>query len=165
HAVEMLDAALAPLGIGFQDDFRIARRAEAVPEVLEFPTQRLEVVDATVEDDDEVQFLVHHRLRCALPEIEDLQPTVTEGHPAVGVEAFAVGAAGRLARRHPLYRFAIGGSAVQTNLCYKSTHIKFLGYFPLARYHLSERRRSAARRPDRPPRASAQHRSRRPTSS
>ena len=54
HSAEPVHAALLPRLPGADDDFRVAAGAEPVPEPLQLPDERLEVVDLAVEHD-------HHR--------------------------------------------------------------------------------------------------------
>src|SRR5690606_16566945 len=108
HAVEALDAALAPLRIGLEDHLRIARRTESMAEVLELSPKRLEVVDAAVENDHEAELVVDHRLGRALGQVEDLQAPVAQRHVPLGEQAFTVRPARSLALDHALDRPRIG---------------------------------------------------------
>src|SRR5690606_15948927 len=126
HAVEPLDAALAPPRIRLEDHLSIAPRPEAMTEVLELAPERFEVVDTTVENDRKTVVLVDHRLRGARPEIEYLEPPVAEGDGTLAEEALAVRSAGGLTIDHSPDGRRIGRPAIEANLCCNSTHIKTL---------------------------------------
>src|SRR5690606_27060531 len=129
HAVEALDAPLAPFGIRLQNDLGIARRPEAMPEIFELEPKLLEVVDATVEDDDEIVILVDHRLRRARRQIEDLQTAMADGDRPIAEVAARIGPARGEPLRHALDDRSVRGAAVEAELSCYATHIKYLHSF------------------------------------
>src|SRR5690606_10583092 len=128
HAVEALDAPLAPFGIRLQNDLGIARRPEAMPEIFQLEPKLLEVVDATVEDDDEIMILVEHRLRRARRQIEDLQAAMADGDRSLAEVAVRI----RPARSEPLGHAFDDDTArvapIEAELSCYSTHINLLHY-------------------------------------
>src|SRR6185295_5757719 len=77
HAVEAMHEVRAPRGVAAQDHFRVGAGAEALPEGLEFPAQRAEVVELAVVDDAVAAVLGGHRL-AAGAKVDDRKPGVTE---------------------------------------------------------------------------------------
>ena len=94
-----VDALLAPLLPGVDDDFGVALGAEDVAERGELRDQLLVVVDLAVEDDDDAAVLVEERL-LAGGEVDDREPPVPEAEPGLEVRGALVGAAMVLALVH-----------------------------------------------------------------
>ena len=64
HAVEAIDAGLAPLAIAVKDDFSVAVGTEAMPLPFQFTAHLGKIVDFAVEGDGETFVRGEHRL-CA----------------------------------------------------------------------------------------------------
>src|SRR6476619_1844002 len=69
HAIEVLDARLAPLLIGCKNDFGIGSGFEAVTAGRELVAQFFEVVDLPVEDDPKLAIMARHWLMAGFREI------------------------------------------------------------------------------------------------
>ena len=64
-----------------------------------------------------------HRLRPALAQIDDLQPPVAEGDPALCNDAFAIRPPWRLPGRHPGNRAGICRASIKGKLAAQTAHI------------------------------------------
>ena len=106
HPAEPLDALLAPLLPGVDDDFRIALRAEHVAARGELRDELLVVVDLAVEDDDDAAVLVVERL-LAGGEVDDGEPAVAETEARLDVHPAFVRAAVVLGLVHAVEQRAI----------------------------------------------------------
>ena len=84
HAIEPLEAVLAPLPPRGEQHLGIATGGERVPERLQLRTQRPEVVDLAVEHDGQLAGGVQHRLVSGRAQVDHRQAPVGEGDPAVG---------------------------------------------------------------------------------
>ena len=115
HAAQVAHHVGAVLEIKAQQHLRVARRAEAVPALLQLSTQLAEVIDLAVEDDPQPAVGRGHRLRAGLTQVDDREPAMREPGTPVGrdPQPFAVRPAAlhRLAHRKQLS--ALGGRRAQ----------------------------------------------------
>ena len=77
--------------IGLEDDLGVAVREETIALGLEFGPEFTEVVDAAVEDNAEPERRIDHRLLGGSGQIEDAEPAMAEGNPALHVEPSCIG--------------------------------------------------------------------------
>jgi hypothetical protein len=91
HPAQAGDEVFAVVLVEVEQHLDVRLGAEGVA-VLQLFAQLAVVVDLPVGDDADGAVLVEHRLRAA-GEVDDRQAAVAEGDRAIGVEAFAVGAA------------------------------------------------------------------------
>src|SRR5215831_21062109 len=94
HAVEVVDAVVAPLLVGVHDGFGVGTRAVGVTAGFELASDERVVVDLAVEDHPDVAALVGQGL-LAVPEIHDAQASMAERGLSVAVDAAVVGSAMR----------------------------------------------------------------------
>ena len=78
EAAQTEEAVVAPLGICFQQDFRVRLRFERMSLGLKLFAKRLEIVDVAVEDDDIAVFSVFHGLRSGGREVENGKAVMPE---------------------------------------------------------------------------------------
>src|SRR5206468_11184857 len=78
HAVEALDAALAPLAVGGEDDLGVGRATEAVAVRLQLATQLPVVVDLAVVDEPEGAVLAREGLVARVAQVDDREPAEAE---------------------------------------------------------------------------------------
>ncbi|MCX5682226.1 MAG: hypothetical protein NT049_00875 [Planctomycetota bacterium] len=102
HAVEAVEALLAPLLVGMEDDLGVGPGAKRVAEMPQFLGQLDVIVNLAVEDDVERPVFVGHRLKARVREVDDREPPVGQRHAAAGAHAAAVGSAVLLDRVHSL---------------------------------------------------------------
>src|SRR5215470_17329500 len=109
HAVEVVDAIVAPLLVGVHDGFGVGTRAVDVTVGFELPPDERVVVDLAVEDHPDVAALVGQGL-LAVPEIHDAQTSMAEHGLSIAVETAVVGSTMRdhvAHARHPARRVKI----------------------------------------------------------
>ena len=94
HADQVVDETFTPVRVRHQDrprcrwwSGRRTRRSRSSSR-----SSRV-VVDAAVEDQRQAQVVADHRLPARVGQVDDGQPAVPEGHPAVGEQALVVRAA------------------------------------------------------------------------
>ena len=104
HAVEMLEAIRAPLGVRVEDDLRVGLGAELRPLSLELAPQLDIVVDLAVEGEPQIAVGQAHRLVSGRGRVDDGEPLVRQPELAVAVDAAAVRSAVTEDRRHPFER-------------------------------------------------------------
>src|SRR5205085_7356795 len=78
HAVEALDAALAPLAVGGEDDLGVGRAAEAVALGLELAAELPVVVDLAVVDEPKRAVLAREGLVARVAQVDDREPAEAE---------------------------------------------------------------------------------------
>ncbi len=112
HPVQPIDELLTPpVVVRLEQHLGVAVREEPVTVPGELVAQGFVVVDAAVPGDRQPEVGVHHRLRTGLRQVDDLQPTMTECHPALRPHARSVRPAGGLHRlRHSRHRGHVGGA-------------------------------------------------------
>src|SRR5215470_4827007 len=94
HAVEVVDAVVAPLLVGVHDGFGVGTRAVDVTAGFELAPDERVVVDLAVEDHPDVAALVGQGL-LAVPKIHNAQASMAERGLSVAVDATVVGSAMR----------------------------------------------------------------------
>src|SRR3712207_9426117 len=97
-------------------------REEPVAVALELGPEFLVVVDAAVEDRGQAELVVHHRLGSAGGEVDDRQPAVTEGDPAVAPRTLTVRSPGDEGLHHAPDRGRVGQGAVERDLAAQPKH-------------------------------------------
>ncbi len=100
HAVETLQAPLAPLLVRLQNDLGVGAGAKRVTEAAEVGGQFKVVIDLTVVDNLQPAVGRGHRLAPGRRQVDDRQPTVTQPDTLVGEHAGIVGTAMRLDGHH-----------------------------------------------------------------
>ena len=108
HAVEAMDALLAPLAIAMKNDFGVAMGAKDMALRLQFGAHFREIVDFAVEDDRQALILGQHRLRAA-GQVDDRQAQMAQAHARRGPNAAAVGTAMRHRVQHRAHPRGIDG--------------------------------------------------------
>ncbi len=93
HADQVVDETFTPVRVRHQDHLGVAGGCEGVPGAPQLLAQLRVVVDAAVEDQRQAQVVADHRLPARVGQVDDGQPAVPEGHPAVGEQALVVRAA------------------------------------------------------------------------
>ena len=126
HAVEALDAARAPFRIGFEDDFGVALREEAISLLHELAAQLAIIINAAVENDREAEQRIDHRLLRCGRKIDDAETAVTERNALLRERAVRIGTARSHCPVHRRKRFACNG-AVERHLAANSTHFSQSG--------------------------------------
>ena len=114
HAIETFDTLFTPSVIGLEDDFAITLGEELVFHLKQLGAQFFVVVDGAVEDQGQMECLVHHRLFSVLGEIDDRQAAVTECERAVLIYTLSVRSAFGQTVAHVSYIFRIWGLFVET---------------------------------------------------
>ena len=122
HAMQVLGTALSPLTVGFQDDLAVTVREEAVALLAQFGAQFTVVVDSPVENQDEVEFVVDHRLVGFFGEIDDRQATVPEADRAIDEKTGIIRATPLETAVHAIKQGTFDSSAVKAHFTTDSTH-------------------------------------------
>ena len=78
HAVEALEASLAPFPVSVQDDLGVAARHERISQRFELRAKLDVIVDLAVVDDPVAPIGSRHRLMPEWAQVEDRQPSVRE---------------------------------------------------------------------------------------
>ncbi len=136
HAVQSLDALLAPGMVRLDDDLAVAVGEEVIAGGTQFVAQLRVVVDGAVEHQRQAQLGIDQRLAGAVREVDDCEALVAEGERPVGVAAGVVGAAPLQAPHHAADRAEVGGALVEAQLAADSAH----GFSPWAGRMVAERR-------------------------
>ena len=123
HAVKAPRRLDAPGVPGLGHHLGVAVGEEAIAQRFEFAAQLAVIVDAAVEDQGQAERRIAHRLRPALAQIDDLQPPVAEGDPALCNDAFAIRPPWRLPGRHPGNRAGICRASIKGKLAAQTAHI------------------------------------------
>ena len=124
HAVQVLGTALAPFTIGFQDDFTVSLREKTVALLAQLGTQFTIVVDGAVENQDEVEFLVDHRLVRLVGEVDNGETAMAEAGAAVNKETGIIRPPPLETTVHAFQQGAFDCAAVKAHFTTDSTHRK-----------------------------------------
>ena len=94
HAIEPLQCGRhSPYRNRLEQHFRVGARLEAYAQSLQVRAQLQKVVDLAVVRQGVAAIFGGHRLKAGIGQVDDGQPTVTEGSRAIDPETFAIGTA------------------------------------------------------------------------
>src|SRR5581483_1258765 len=116
-----IDTARPPLGIGLEDDLRVAAREKAIALVHQLAAQLAVIVDAAVESDRETELRIDHRLLGGGSKIDNAEPAMPERGAILCKRAAGI----RPARPHRFSHCAertAGRTAVKSHLAANAAH-------------------------------------------
>jgi hypothetical protein len=128
HTVQPLHAIRTPLCIGFQDNFGIAARFEAVSFLLELLPELRVVVDGAVEHERVAVGVIDHRLAGFFRQVDDRQPTVTQTNRAIDVIAGAIRSAPLEPVHHAMDARPVRRCYIESQFTTDTTHDLLLGW-------------------------------------
>src|SRR5205085_775399 len=121
HAAQAVDAARPEVFVQVNDRFRIARRPQRMPALLEVAPQLLVVVDFAVENDPDGSVFVRDRL-VAVIEIDDAEAPHANRHAVADVHTLIVRAAMRHDPAHGTNLVFLNGPSVPANYACDAAH-------------------------------------------
>jgi len=123
HADEVRHHVVAPAVVAGEDHLGVAGGVERVPGIRQLPAQLRVVVDATVERDHGAEVRPGQRLRRPFGEVDHLQATMSQRHPALGPHPRSVGTTGGHRLGHPGHDGCVGSAPVVADLAAESAHL------------------------------------------